>query len=109
MSCALWYIFHYLQWININSPAVIISPTFSIKLQEPHAAVAKPIESFTNVLEAVSPEKDSNDEDSYDMDSYDEDSYDMDSYDEDSDDEELEAVDVDRRDADEGGDVVSYY
>ena len=79
MSCALWYIFHYLQWININSPAVIISPTFSIKLQEPHAAVAKPIESFTNVLEAVSPEKDSNDEDSY---SFDMDSYDMDSYDE---------------------------
>ena len=41
--------------------------------KEPHAAVAKPIdESFTNVLQAVSPGKDSNDEDSYDMDSYDE-------------------------------------
>ena len=75
---------------------VIISPTFYYT-QEPHAAVAKPIESFTNVLQAVSPGKDSNDEDSYDMDSYDEDSYDMDSYDGDSDDEELEAVDVDRR------------
>ena len=68
---------------------VIISPTFYYT-QEPHAAVAKPIESFTNVLQAVSPGKDSNDEDSYD-----EDSYDMDSYDEDSsEDEELEAVGV---------------
>ena len=53
---------------------VIISPTFYYT-QEPHAAVAKPIESFTNVLQAVSPGKDSNDEDSYDMDSYDMDSY----------------------------------
>ena len=61
-----------------------LSPTFSIILQELHAAVAKHIESFTNVLQAVSPEKDS----------YDEDSYDMDSYDEDSEDEELEAVGV---------------
>ena len=52
-----------------------LSYTFSIILQEPHAAVAKPIESFTNVLQAVSPGKDSNDEDSYDEDSYDMDSY----------------------------------
>ena len=73
----------------------LLSPTFSIILQEPHAAVAKPIESFTNVLQAVSPEKDS-----YDMDSYDEDSYDMDSYDGDSsEDEELEAVGVAKRDS----------
>ena len=61
----------------------------SIILQEPHAAVAKPIESFTHVVQAVSPKKE---------DSYDEDSYDIDSYDsEDDEDEELEAVGVARR------------
>ena len=67
-----------------------LSPTFSIILQEPHAAVAKPIEPFTNVLQAVSPKKDSDDMDSYDMDSYDGDS---------SDDEELEAVGVAKKDS----------
>ena len=61
----------------------------SIILQEPHAAGAKPIESFTHVVQAVSPKKE---------DSYDEDSYDIDSYDsEDDEDEELEAVGVARR------------
>ena len=75
-----------MQWITTSTHPRSSSLLCLHSTQEPNTAVAKPIESFTNVLQAVSPKKD---------DSYDEDSYDMDSYDEDSsEDEELESVGV---------------
>ena len=59
------------------------SPSIDIR-QEPHAAVAKPIESFTKVLDDVSADRYST-EDS--ADSYDEDSYDLEDSEDDEDEE----------------------
>ena len=59
------------------------SPSIDIR-QEPHAAVAKPIESFTKVLDDVSADSYST-EDS--ADSYDEDSYDLEDSEDDEDEE----------------------